>query len=95
MRNRNTQSALDEVRLHINIYFGSNSSKFPLVVISNMYYYFSSMFFKMKAFREKHNEDLLKVKRVFDQMIQKTEANIAWMEKHYKDISQWLEQRKE
>ena len=63
--------------------------------MSDIYHYFLSYSFQMKAFREKHNEDLLRVKRVFDQMIQKTEANIAWMEKHYGGISQWLEKRNE
>ena len=93
MRDRNTQSALDEVKLHINIYFKSYSSQISLSLISSII--FLSCSIQMKSFREKHNEDLSKVKRAFDQMIQKTEANIAWMEKHYGDISQWLEQRKE
>ena len=66
-----------------------------MVSKSNTLLLFLSCSFKMKAFREEHKEDLSKVNRVFDQMIQKTEANIAWMEKHYGGISQWLEERNE
>ena len=45
----------------------------------------------MKQFKEKHNEDLSSVKRVVGQMVQKTEANIAWMDKYHDEISKWLD----
>ena len=45
---------------------------------------------QIKNFKEKHEEDLSTVKRTLGQMIQKTETNIAWMEKNYEEISNWL-----
>ena len=45
---------------------------------------------QIKNFKEKHEEDLSTVKRTLGQMIQKTETNIAWMEKNYEEIGSWL-----
>ena len=46
----------------------------------------------LKNFKEKHEEDLSTVKRTLEQMIQKTETNIAWMEKNYEESSLKMEQ---
>ena len=48
---------------------------------------------QIKYFKEKYEKDLSTVTRKVDQMIQKTEKNIAWMKKYYEEISNWLSQQ--
>ena len=48
----------------------------------------------MKYFKEKYEKDLSTVTRIVDQMIQKTEKNIVWMEKYYEEISKWLSEQR-
>ena len=45
---------------------------------------------QIKQFQDKNEETLTSVKRVVSQIVQNTEANIAWIDNYYEEISNWL-----
>jgi len=50
---------------------------------------------EIKRFKEENEATLTTAQREVKQAIENAEANIAWMEKYYEKISNWLlEQRK-
>ena len=63
-------------------------------MITKTSYYFILTDIQIKYFKEKYEKDLSTVTRKVDQMIQKTEKNIAWMEKYYEEISKWLSEQR-
>ena len=49
---------------------------------------------KIKTFKEEKEGTLRTSRRVIEQSIEKTETNIAWMEKNYENIGNWLSEQK-
>lgn len=52
-----------------------------------------STLYKIKKFQAQHESTLGTAKREVKQAIEKTKANIDWMDKNYEDISDWLSEQ--
>ena len=53
------------------------------------------LYIQIQQFQAQHKSTLGTAQREVKQAIEKTKANIAWMDKNYEHISDWLsEQRK-
>ena len=96
LKNRNTQFNLDEVNTNIRLSFRllefinlSFEDKETILCVK----YFVK--FQIKRFKEENEATLTTAQREVKQAIENAEANIAWMDKNYKKIHNWLlEQRK-
>ena len=92
MQNRNTETSLEEVIILVELYvIGLLKISLTITESSN---HFILINIQIKYFKEKYEKDLSTVTRTVDQMIQKTEKNIAWMEKYYEEISKWLSKQR-
>ena len=90
MQNRNTETSLEEVIILVELYVIGLIRQFISLTITESSNHFILINIQIKYFKEKHKKDLSTVTRIVDQMIQKTEKNIAWMEKYYEEISKLL-----
>lgn len=48
-------------------------------------------FFQLELFKKKNADTLATAKRAVEQALETTNSNIAWMNKNYDNIVQWLE----
>ena len=52
--------------------------------------FYWKLIFQIKRFQEKNKATLTTAKREVKQAIESAEANIAWMNNYYEEISNWL-----